>query len=339
MELHGKVLRALWLSLSLSATLVTPTLAQGPQLGGPLPTPFPLFPPDNWWNLDISTAPLDPNSASFINWIGGDELHPDLGHELPPDNVNIYGLPYIVVDASQPKRTVTFDYPDESDQIGYPIPDEAITQPHWIEHGEPGNVYVPGVDRHMLIVDKDNKYLYELYNTYWNGSKWTACCGAFFDMKTNNRRPETWTSADAAGLAILPGLIRYEEVYGTDEIKHAFRFTVGMTNRYVYPASHEAGRNAGALPMGARLRLKSSKDISGLLPEVQKIARAMKKYGLIVADNGADMFVQGTYDSRWDTETLHDQFSLLNANDFEVVQLGWRGTPSSAGTSPDGGEQ
>jgi hypothetical protein len=314
-------------------------MAAPPQLGGPLPTPLPLFPPDNWWNLDISAAPLDSNSAAVINFIGGDQLHPDFGGEFDPGSVNIYGFPYIVVDSTQPKRTVTFEYADESDNIGYPIPDEAITQPHWIEHGEPGNQDVPDVDRHMIIVDKDNKYLYELYNTFWDGSKWTAVGGAFFDMKTNNRRPEGWTSADAAGLAILPGLVRYDEVYGPDEIKHAFRFTVRLSNGYVYPASHEAGSTSGALPMGARLRLKASKNISGFPADMQKIFRAMKKYGLIVADNGTDMYIQGTFDTRWNNDILNPAFAGLNANDFEVVQLGYRGGPSVTVAAPNGGEQ
>jgi hypothetical protein len=247
--------------------------------------------------------------------------------------VNVYGFPYIVVDASQPKRTVTFAYADESDPVGYPIPDEAITQPHWIEHGEPGNALVPGVDRHMLIVDKDNKHLYELYNAFWDGAKWTAVSGAFFDMKTNSRRPEGWTSADAAGLAILPGLVRYDEVYGTDEIQHAFRFTVRTTNGYVYPASHRAASTSGALPMGARLRLKASKDISGSSAEMQRIFRAMKRYGLIVADNGSDMYISGTFDTRWDNDVLNPAFAGLTANDFEVVELGWN-PPIVAPTGP-----
>jgi hypothetical protein len=331
--LRGSVARGLCLSLCLSATLVALALAAAPQLGGPLPTPLPLFPPDNWWNLDISAAPVDPSSAAFISFIGGDSLHPDFGGAYGPGNVNVYGFPYVVVDTSQPKRTVTFSYADESDAVGYPIPDEAITQPHWIEHGEPGNALVPGVDRHMLIVDKDNEHLYELYNAFWDGAKWTATSGAFFDMKTNNRRPEGWTSADAAGLAILPGLVRYDEVYGPDEIQHAFRFTVRATNGYVYPASHRAGSTSGALPMGARLRLKASKDISGFPAEMQRIFRAMKRYGLIVADNGSDMYVSGTFDTRWDNDVLNPAFAGLTANDFEVVELGWN-PPTVAPTGP-----
>jgi hypothetical protein len=313
------------------------TIFAGPPiLGGALPTPLPLFPADNWWNLDISDAPVDPGSSSFIAFInspGAKRLHPDLGGNESPGSVEIYGFPYIVVDGNQPKVAVNFYYSDESDGVDstgksipfYPIPDEAKTQAHWIEGGQPGNVDLRNqADRHMLIVDRDNRLLYELYNVYYDGTRWNAGSGAFFDLKTNNRRPETWTSADAAGLAILPGLIRYDEVFGPDEIRHAFRFTVRDTNGYVYPASHRAGSNPKALPMGARLRLKASVDISGYLPEIQKIFRAMKKYGLIVADNGSDMYISGTYDTRWNNDLLNPAFSSLAANDFEVVRLGYQ---------------
>ena len=161
-----------------------------------------------------------------------------------------------------------FEYSDESDGVNhttdqsfpfYPIPDEAITQPHWIEGGQPGNVDLrSSSDRHLLIVDRDNRHLYELYNVFFDGTRWHAGSGAFFDLTPNGRRPDGWTSADAAGLAILPGLVRYDEVFGPNEIGHAFRVTVRATNGYVYPASHRAGSTTGALPMGARLRLKAS---------------------------------------------------------------------------------
>ena len=169
----------------------------------------------------------------------------------------------------------------------YPIPPEAITQPFWIEGGDPGNVDLrSSQDRHLLIVDKDRNHLYELYNVFYNSTqgKWYAGSGAFFDMNTNNRRPDTWTSADAAGLAILPGLVRYDEVYDptVTEIRHALRVTVRATNGYVYPASHRAGSTSGALPMGARLRLKASVDVTQRTsdPNMQKIFRAMQRYGL-----------------------------------------------------------
>jgi hypothetical protein len=153
-------------------------------------------------------------------------------------------------------------------------------------------------------------------------------------MNTNGRRPDAWTSADAAGLAILPGLVRYDEAFGTAEIQHAFRVTVRATNGYVYPASHRAGSTSGALPMGARLRLKAGRDLSGFTPEAQRIFRAMKRYGLIVADNGSDMYISGTYDTRWDNSVLNPAFRALTAADFEVVALGYQ--PPSGPSAPTG---
>jgi hypothetical protein len=302
---------------------------------GALPGPMPLFPPDNWWNTEVSKAPVDPGSAAFIAFIGATRgMHPDFGGDVSPGSQEIYGFPYAVVDGTLAKRAVQFQYGDESDGVDqttglsvpfYPIPDEAITQAHWIEGGEPGNVDLrSSSDRHLLIVDRDHKYLYELYNVFFDGVQWQAGSGAFFDMSTNNRRPDGWTSADAAGLAILPGLVRYDEVSGTGDINHAFRVTVRATNGYVYPASHRAGNRVGALPMGARLRLKASKNLSGFPPEVQKIFRAMQRYGLIVADNGSDLYVSGTYDTRWDNGVLNPAFQALTASDFEIITLGYR---------------
>ena len=310
--------------------------AQGAaMLGGPLPGPFPLFPSTNWWNLDISAAPLDPASASYITYIGtARALHPDFGGDVSPGSVQTYGMPYVSVDSTVPLRAVQFQYADESDGVDhatnqsfpfYPIPDDAITQAHWVEGGEPGNVDLrDSADRHLLIVDRDRRRLFELYNVFSDGTAWHAGSGAYFDLDANARRPDGWTSADAAGLAILPGLVRYDEVFGPDEIGHAFRVTVRSTNGYVYPASHRAGSAAGALPMGARLRLTASRDISGFPPEAQKIFRAMKRYGLIVADNGSDMYITGTYDTRWNNGVLNPAFGALHASDFEVVQLGYR---------------
>jgi hypothetical protein len=338
------IFRMAFFSLALFAVA-----AGGPVANGPLPGPLPLFPATNWWNLDISGAPVDPNSNAFIAFIGlARGMHPDFGGDVSPGSVQIYGFPYAVVDGTQPKVAVQFHYYDESDGVShpsstsypfYPIPDEAKTQNHWIEGGEPGNQDLrSSADRHLLVVDRDNRFLYELYNVFWDGSQWQAGSGAFFDMTTNNRRPDGWTSADAAGLAILPGLVRHDEVAGAAEIGHAFRVTVRDTNGYVFPASHNAGSNPQALPMGARLRLKASKDISGFAPEVQKIFRAMKQFGLIVADNGSDLFVSGTYDNLWNNDVLNPAFSAIKASDFEIVQLGWQGgpasTPTPAATTP-----
>jgi hypothetical protein len=269
-----------------------PALAMNSVRGGPLPQPLPLFPPDNWWNLDISNWPVDSNSANYIAFInngGTRRLHPDFGGNAGTGYA-IYGMPYAVVSnvTNGDLHAVEFLYSDESDGVDhnndtsypfYPIPPEAITQPCWIEGGDPGNVdRRSSQDRHLLIVDGDHNYLYELYNVYYNASqgKWFAGSGAFFDMNTNNRRPDSWTSADAAGLAILPGLVRYDEVSDPNvaEIRHAFRVTVRATNGYVYPASHRAGSTSGALPMGARLRLKASVDVAQRTsdPNIQKIS-------------------------------------------------------------------
>ena len=322
------------LAFLLAAALST-AQTMTPRLEGGLPGPD-LRLPTNWWNTDVSAAPVDSGSDAFIAYINNGSprpLHPDFGGTLP-NGVDIYGFPYIVVDGNQPLLAVQFAQPEESDGVDhstqtsipfYPIPAAAITQPHWIEGGDPGNIDDTGsIDRHMLIVDRDHRWLYELYNVWWDGSQWTAYSGAFWDLTGNARRPDGWTSADAAGLDILPGLVRYDEVYGPDEIRHAFRFTVRHTDGYDYPASHFAGPQiSGAPPMGMRMRLKASKDISGFDPAVQKIFRAMKTYGLIVADNGTDMYVSGTWDERWDNDILNPAFGALTASDFEVVQLGW----------------
>ena len=176
----------------------------------------------------------------------------------------------------------------------------------------------------MLIVDRDNRILYELYALRWTGSRWDAGSGAIFPLDSNARRPDGWTSADAAGLAILPGLIRFDEANGSEPIRHAFRVTVRSTNGYVFPASHNAGDTTGALPMGARLRLKASKNLSSFSAQSQRIFQAMKTYGLIVADNGSDMYVTGAMDGRWNNSELNPAFASLTAADFDVIRLGWR---------------
>jgi hypothetical protein len=319
-----------------------------PTVGAPPPGPLPLFPATNWWNADISAAPVDTNSASYIAFInngGTRKLHPDFGGEASPGSVDIYGMPYVIVDGTQPKVAVTFDYWDESDGVNmatgqgvpfYPLPTQAITQPHWVEGGAPANIdQRDDSDRHLIVIDCTNRGLYELYNVYYNPTqaRWYAGSGAYFDMNTDNRRPDTWTSADAAGLAILPGLVRYDEAWNPaiTDIGHAFRVTVRATNGYVYPASHRAGSTAGALPMGARLRLKAS--VNGVDPvtrvsdpNLRKIFRAMQKHGLIVADNGSDMYITGTFDTRWSNDILNPAFAQLTASDFEVIKLGWQPT-------------
>jgi hypothetical protein len=236
--------------------------------------------------------------------------------------------PHVGVGGSQPRIPVTFvDYGSESDagfgESGYPIPDAAKSQPNYIEGGIAGGG--SGGDRHLLIVDRDRWVLFELSAARWNASRerWEAGSGAVFDLSSNARRPDGWTSADAAGLAILPGLVRYDEAV-RGPVRHAFRMTVRSTNGFVWPASHRAGNIGGALPMGARLRLKAAKDLSRYSGYIQNIFRAMQTYGLIVADNGSDMYVTGSMDSRWNNSELNPAFASLNAGDFEVIRLGWR---------------
>lgn len=297
-----------------------------------------VFPVDNWWNLDVTGAPVDPNSPALIDWISGRtpanptatrRLHPDFG---PPP----YGIPYVGVSGTDPLLPVTFVlYGSQSDAgapgrpPGYPIPIEARTMANYIEGGVPGGG--SSGDRHLILIDRDNWLLFETWATRWNSSlnRWEAGSGAVFNLATNDRRPDTWTSADAAGLAIFPGLIRRDELVGPGEIEHAFRFTTRATNGYVWPASHEAGDTPGAPPMGTRLRMKATTDISGYPPELQKIFRAMKTYGLILADNGSDMYIQGTMDPDWDNDSLNPAFHGLYADDFEVIQLGWDPPPIS----------
>jgi len=323
-------------------------LLAGPAAGqavrnGPLPGPLPLFPADNWWNADVSAAPRDPDEAALLAFIGsGKGLHPDFGGDASASGPEIYGMPYVVVPGTQPLEPVDFDYADESDPgapgrpAGYPIPPEAKTEAKWLEGGHPGNSGAGG-DKHLLIVDRDNRLLYETWDTRClpAGSpscRWRAGSGAVFPLDANLRRPDGWTSADAAGLAILPGLVRYDEAFGSEPIRHAFRFTVRATNGYVFPASHRAGSTGGAPPMGTRLRLKASRDLSSFPEPVRRVFQAMKTYGLVLADNGSDMYVQGTYDPRWDNDVLNPAFASLKVSDFEVVKLGWQ--PAGAAADP-----
>ena len=282
-----------------------------------------LFPDDNWWNTDISNAPVDPQSSSYIDFIGRARAsHPDFGPSP-------YGIPYVGVGGGQPRVPVTFvSYGSESDdgfggERGYPVPREAVAQPNYIEGGAPGGG--SSGDRHLLVVDRDRWLLFELFAARWNSNaqRWEAGSGAVFDLATNARRPEGWTSADAAGLAILPGLVRYDEAQ-RGPVRHALRVTVRSTNGYVWPASHRAGSTPGALPMGARLRLKQSKDLSGFPAYIRNIFRGMQTHGLIVADNGSDLYVTGAMDPRWNNNELNPAFGSLRGDDFDVIQLGFR---------------
>ncbi|MCC6245482.1 MAG: Ig-like domain-containing protein [Gemmatimonadaceae bacterium] len=269
-----------------------------------------LFPDNNPWNQPVDTAQVDPNSAAIIANIGATRaFHPDFGANW---NGGPFGIPYVVVSGTQARVPVSFEYADESDPGPYPVP------PNPPIEGGPASTG----DRHILVVDRDNWKLYELYAAYPQGSGWRAGSGAIFDLNSNALRPAGWTSADAAGLPILPGLVRYEEV-AAGTIAHAMRFTVSRTRRaYIPPARHWASSDTSSLrpPMGMRVRLKASVDISTYPASAQVILRALKKYGMIVADNGSDWYVSGTADARWNDGEMNT-LKRLRGSDFEVVRM------------------
>ena len=264
-----------------------------------------VLPPDNIWNTPIDTLPVLSNSASMVNTIGSTRgFHPDFGANLS------YGIPFITVPGTQTKYPASFQYADESDPGPYAIP---LNAP--IEGGSTSTG-----DRHALAIDTDNCILYELYAAYPQAASWTAGSGAIFDLKSNALRPLTWTSTDAAGLPLMPGLVTYEEVM-SGEIRHAIRFTVPQTrNDFVWPARHEASSLTGSQypRMGERFRLRATFDITPYPAEVQVILKAMKKYGIILADNGSAWYLTGKSDSRWNDTNLHTLGNVLGSN-FEAV--------------------
>jgi hypothetical protein len=271
-----------------------------------------LFPPDNPWNQDVSRSPVDPMSDRIVARIGADRpLHPDFG-TVYDDAPN--GIPYVVVSGGQPRVPVRFEYPDESDPGPYPIPPDAP-----IEGGPDGKG-----DRHILVLDRDAWKLYELFSAHPDGKGWRAGSGAIFDLNSNTERPAGWTSADAAGLPILPGLARYDEAVEAGRIAHALRFTVTRSRRaYVAPARHFASPHTDEdlPPMGMRVRLRRDFDTSRFPKVAQVILEALKRYGMIVADNGGDWFVSGAPDPRWDDEAL-GTLKRVKGRDFEVVRMG-----------------
>ncbi|HUA01128.1 MAG TPA: IPT/TIG domain-containing protein [Candidatus Aquilonibacter sp.] len=270
------------------------------------------FPSDNAWNQDISSAPVDPNSTAIINFIGASvPLHPDFGSG--EYNGSIIGIPYQVVDSSQGPVTINFTaYGDESDPGPMPIPLNAPIE------GDPN----PSGDQHVLVLDNANCWLYELYDASPSGSSWNAGSAAVWDLNADEQRPYTWTSADAAGLPIFPGLVRYDEV-AAGQIHHAIGFTLQSSRAaFIPPASHWAANSTNPLaaPMGMRMRLKASFDISGFSAANQVILTALKKYGMIMADNGSSMYISGAPNDNWSNDDLHDLTSLT-ASDFEVIQM------------------
>lgn len=291
------MIRVLTLSSLLAIGAGSPLLSQSPSYQG-----CPVFPADNVWNAPIDTLPVDANSDAYVNTIGSSSpTHPDFGSS------SSNGIPVNVVNGSQPKVNIAFYYAADSDAGPYPIPANPVTE--------------AGSDHHLIIVDNTNCIDYEIYNVTQNSDgSWSAGSGAIFPLTSNQLRTAGFTSADAAGLPILPGLVKYDEV-ASGTIRHAIRFTAPATaGYYIWPARHEASSNSGPAypPMGQRFRLKKSFDVSSFAPHVQVILNAMKTYGIILADNGAPWFISGMPDSRWNDDELH-QLTQVTGSNFEAV--------------------
>jgi hypothetical protein len=269
----------------------------------------PVFPKTNAWNKRVDKLPVAANSAQIVASIGADTgLHADFGSGLW-EGAPI-GIPITVVGKRQPKKRVSFEYADESDRGPYPIPRNVKIE---------GGRFSTG-DRHAIIVDRDSCRLYELFSLYPRGNGWRAGSGAIWNLRSNKLRPAGWTSADAAGLPILPGLARYDEVK-RGRIDHALRFTVQRTRRaYVFPARHYASNSddPSLPPMGLRLRLKASFDVSGFPRQARIVLVALKRYGMLVSDNGSSWYITGAPDPRWSNDQLHT-LGRVRDSDFEVV--------------------
>lgn len=269
----------------------------------------PIFPADNAWNRDVSKLPVHPNSARYIASIGASRtLHPDFG------GGGAYGIPYIVVPEDEPKRPINYTaYGDESSKGPFPIPPNAPVE---------GGAASDG-DRHVIALQRGTCRLYELYRAYWRGDHWDAASGVNWNLATNTLRPLGWTSADAAGLAILPGLVRWGEVSRND-LRHALRFTVPRTQKgYILPATHYASSSTDPAlpPMGLRLRLKAGYSLAGFRGQALVILRALKKYGMIVADNGSPWYITGAANPRWNDDDLR-QLKRVPGSAFEAVDTG-----------------
>jgi hypothetical protein len=281
-------------------------LGVGASLGGKR-----LFPADNPWNKDISQKPVDPNSDLLIASIGSAKpVHADFGSA--PRNGNI-GIPYVVVPGTQRKVRVQFEYDDESDRGPYPLPTDAPIE------GGPNS----DGDRHVLVIDRDNWKLYELFAARREEKGWQAVSGAVFNLDSNRLRTIGWTSADAAGLPIFPGLVRADEVFEQKTIAHALRFTCKRSRRaFVFPARHFASKltDDNLPPMGMRVRLKAGFNVGGFSPEVRVILTALQKHGMFLADNGSDWYLSGVPDPRWRDERLKE-LRQVRGRDFEVVQM------------------
>src|SRR5580704_7071298 len=295
-------------ALSQAGTCSGMTVGQLTSLNGFVP-----FPSNSLWNTDISSAPVDPNSANYINFIGSTvTVHPDFGAGTFHDQT--IGIPYQVVAGTRAKVPVTVGaFADESDPGPEPIPPNALIE----GYPKPGDG-----DRHVLVLEKHGCWLYELYKAKLKNGNWSADAAAIWDMTINEQRPYTWTSADAAGLPIFVGLARYDEV-AAGAINHALRFTVPRTRQaFTPPASHWASSitDSNAPPMGMKLRLKSTFDSSVFSAPNQVILTALKKYGMILADNGSGIFISGAPDPRWNNDDLSN-LKTITASDFEVVAM------------------
>ena len=270
------------------------------------------MPSDNIWNRRIDGLPVDPSSPAYVGNIGASVgLHADFGSGLWDGGP--IGIPFVVVPGTQPFVPIVFIwYGDESDPGPYPVPPNAPIEGGGASQG----------DRHVLVVDSGACVLYELYYAWPQpGGSWEAGCGAVYDLDSNALRPDGWTSADAAGLPILPGLVRYDEV-ASGEIRHALRFTVPRTrDDYLWPARHEASSSIDSTrpPMGQRFRLKAGFAISSFSAANQVILTALKTYGMFVADNGSAWYLSGAPDERWDNDDLHDLQNRVHGSDFEAV--------------------
>jgi hypothetical protein len=301
--------RRIALALSAGIAVAAPLAGCVPAPAPAKPTPKPsaaapstcsIFPSTNVWHADISKLAVNVHSTAWLASAsaGSTLLHPDFGGP--------YGIPVTTVAGTHPKVSVSFDYADESDRVGYPLGSDTVLE--------------GGSDKHAIVFDRDNCKLYETWDTADTARGWTAGSGAVWDLRSNALRPDGWTSADAAGLPILPGLLTYSEVE-SGTINHAVRFTLQRTDTtHVWPARHDAGSasNGNLPPMGARFRLKANYPLTGLRPDTVAILKAFKKYGLILADNGSNFYFQGAQDNRW-PDALLDQLKQIPASAFEAV--------------------
>ena len=305
-------------------SLIFGSASGGPADPAPVVEGCPVLPANNIWNMRVDGAPLDEYSSAYVESIGPDQgLHADFGSGLWEGGP--IGIPVTVVDSGTAKVPVSFDYADESDPGPYPLPAAPL-----IEGGSDSTG-----DRHILLLDSDACVLYELYYAWPPAGEqgWTAGSGAIFDLNSNVLRPQTWTSADAAGLPIFPGLVRYDEV-AAGRIEHAIRFTAQVTRKeFTWPARHQAGSTTAwyVPPMGQRFRLKADYDISGFPPQARVVLQALKEYGMILADNGSDWFLSGVPDERWDNDDLA-HLRDVPGSAFEAVNV------MSYQVSPDSGE-